>query len=203
MYRQFESAEFYVLDTRSWLKQFEYAMSMRETNPSTAVRYFTDSDLTRWQSICDNIKDIREIYIAIEFLGEQLDVTPGCCTPRHRQIEKAIRVMKKAGYTRFKQVVESEINELNDAYDAKTYELEVVKKKMKDKSTQEDEFRTHLDALRDNGVEAPVEFLSKYSELQQEILLFYRKELELKDTIKYLDLQRKMKRRVLANMNPF
>ena len=73
---------------------------------------------------------------------------------------------------------------------------------MKDKSTQEDEFRTHLDALRDNGVEAPVEFLSKYSELQQEILLFYRKELELKDTIKYLDLQRKMKRRVLANMKP-
>ena len=177
-------------------------MSMRETNPSTAVRYFTDSDLTRWQSICDDIKDIHQVYIAIEFLGEQLDVTPGCCTPRHRQIEKAIRVMKKAGYTRFKQVVESEINELNDAYDAKTYELEVVKKKMKDKSTQEDEFRTHLDALRDNGVEAPVEFLSKYSELQQEILLFYRKELELKDTIKYLDLQRKMKRRVLANMKP-
>ncbi len=202
MYRQFESAEFYVLDTRSWLKQFEYAMSMRETNPSTAVRYFTDSDLTRWQSICDDIKDIHQVYIAIEFLGEQLDVTPGCCTPRHRQIEKAIRVMKKAGYTRFKQVVESEINELNDAYDAKTYELEVVKKKMKDKSTQEDEFRTHLDALRDNGVEAPAEFLSEYSELQQEILLFYRKELELKDTIKYLDLQRKMKRRVLANMKP-
>ena len=203
MYRQFESAEFYVLDTRSWLKQFEYAMSMRETNPSTAVRYFKDFELTRWQSIYDNIKDIHQVYIAIEFLGEQLDVTPGCCTPRHRQIEKAIRVMKKAGYTRFKQVVESEINELNDAYDAKTYELEVVKKKMTDKSTQEDEFRTRLDALRDNGVEAPVEFLSKYSELQQEILLFYRKELELKDTIKYLDLQRKMKRRVLANMNPF
>ena len=202
MYHQFESAEFYVLDTRSWLKQFEYAMSIRESNPSTAVRYFTDSDLTRWQSICDNIKDIHQVYIAIEFLGEQLDVTTGCCTPRHRRIENAIRVMKKAGYTRFKQVVESEINELNTFYDAKKYELEVVEKKLKDKSTQEDKFRTHLDELRDNGLKAPAEFLSKYSKLQQEILLFYNKELELKDTIKYLDLQRKMKRRVLANMKP-
>ena len=203
MYRQFESAEFYVLHTQSWLKQFEYAMRVRETSPSTAVRYLVDSNLARWQSICDNIQDIHQVYIAIEFLGEQLDITPGCCTPRHRQIEKAIRVMKMAGYTRFKQVVESEINELDDAYDAKKYELEVVEKKLKDKSTQEDEFRTHLDALRDNGLEAPVEFLSKYSNLQQEILLFYQKELELKDTIKYLDIERKIKRRVLANMNPF
>lgn len=202
MYRQFESAEFYVLDTRSWLKQFEYAMSMRETNPSTAVRYFTDSDLTRWQFICDNIQDIHQVYIALEFLGEQLDVTPGCCTPRHRRIEKAIRVMKQAGYTRFKQVVENEINELNTFYDIKKYELEVVEKKLKDKSTQEDEFRTHLDELRDNGLQASSEFLSEYSELQKEILLFYKKELKLKDTIKYLDLQRKMKRRVLANMKP-
>ena len=128
MYRRFVPTEFTAFHILSWLRQFKSAMRIRELYPRDALRALLDTDLKRWTSICDNISDIELVEKAIEFLGEQSEITKTCCEDLHKDISKTIAVVKKAAYPRRSKATRDKLARANEMYRKLILELEQVEK---------------------------------------------------------------------------
>lgn len=199
MFHHFQQSEFYTIHYKSWLQQFKYAMSIRKSSPTIALRFLVDTDLERWNIICEQIADIRDVYIAIEFLGEQMDTLTKCCKPKHSRIETTIRVITSAGYARYKKVLEYEIQSLDQLNDVRTQELDIVEDKLGQLIEKQIAMADSMASDKNNMIRE----IKQYKELQQVIDAFKEKERELKSFVQNLEMELRIKRRILKNIVPY
>jgi hypothetical protein len=134
MIKQFVSSEFKFYSQMTWLTQFKSAMEMTETDPKQALEILLDTDLERWNIICNEIKDIEQVVEAIRFMGDMLGELQSICGSagcrsilckktsyeeeleieyKEKKIYDTIAVAKLAAWPRRRPKVRSYIFELN------------------------------------------------------------------------------------------
>lgn len=173
MFKHFVPAEFYNYPSwGSWLKQFEYAMSIRVKYPNKALMYLIDTDYERWKSICDEIDNIDRVAEAIEFLGKQLDTQRRCCQPQYHRIENVIQIAKLAAFERRNAKLRDQLKEAQDQWHCLSTNLEILE-------TTELQFKSVAYELQKRLNELSKEDRSRLTSLQQNLWQVSQREREV------------------------
>lgn len=199
MIRQFVPAEFYVVSLRSWLTQFKYAMKMIKTHPEVALRYLVDTDYDRWKTICSEIENIDDVVVAIEFLGDSLDMKKGCCSPQHRKIERAIEVAKLTALPRREPESLSHINELEQEIGKLTQTEENMKQDIQELN---DEIEPIRKKLRKNARGSDLES-TRVNRMIKRILNMEQSRRETVEKIRMMTRELNIWKRHMATIRPF
>ena len=200
MIRQFVPAEFYVVSLRSWLTQFKYAMKMIKTHPEIALMYLVDTNYDRWKTICSEIENIDDVFVAIEFLGDSLDMKKGCCSPQHRKIERAIEVAKFAALPMREAESLSYINELEQEIGKLTQTEENMKQDIQELN---DEIEPIRKKLRKNARGSEPEEETRVNRMIKRIVNMEQSRRETVEKIRMMTRELNIWKRHMATIRPF
>jgi predicted nucleic acid-binding Zn-ribbon protein len=200
MIRQFVPAEFFAVSLRSWLTQFKYAMKMIKTHPEIALMYLVDTNYDRWKTICSEIENIDDVFVAIEFLGDSLDMKKGCCSPQHRKIERAIEVAKFAALPMREAESLSYINELEQEIGKLTQTEENMKQDIQELN---DEIEPIRKKLRKNARGSEPEEETRVNRMIKRIVNMEQSRRETVEKIRMMTRELNIWKRHMATIRPF
>ena len=201
MLKQFVPAEFSHWSPDSWLRQFRYAMSIKDTDPAAALKVLTDTDYDRWKTICEQVDHIELVAAAIEFLGKSLgNGTKRCLKPRQcdQKIERTIDVAKLAAIDKRDEKMVFNINQLQEKYS----QLSDIQAKYADKVQQ---VKQELQKIKHQSEiqQADDRTKQRKSSLQRQITQEYASQKKVQEKLSKIEREIRILRQIRTTIRPY